>query len=71
MHLQDILNVLQQHEAFAGLVREVITMREDCIKELHSADIDRLSQISGKILAYDEIIAMCDLDLLRKRFPEI
>ena len=41
MHLQDNLNVLQQHEAFAGIVREVVTMREDCIKEMHSVDIDR------------------------------
>jgi|TARA_R110000796_G_scaffold121253_1_gene235428 hypothetical protein len=69
MQLQDNLNVLQNHEAFAGLVREVVTMREDCIKELHSADIDRLSQISGKILAYDEIIAICNWDSLIKRFP--
>ena len=70
MQLQDTLNVLQNHEAFAGLVREVVTMREDCIKELHSADIDRLSQISGKILAYDEIIAICNWDSLIKRFPD-
>ena len=70
MQLQDNLNVLQNHEAFAGLVREVVTMREDCIKELHSADIDRLSQISGKILAYDEIIAICNWDSLIKRFPD-
>jgi|TARA_B110000444_G_scaffold186094_1_gene175224 hypothetical protein len=70
MQLQDNLNVLQGHEAFAGLVREVVTMREDCIKELHSADIDRLSQISGKILAYDEIIGLCGWDSLIKRFPD-
>jgi len=70
VQLQDNLNVLQNHEAFAGLIREVVTMREDCIKELHSADIDRLSQISGKILAYDEIIALCNWDFLIKRFPD-
>jgi hypothetical protein len=70
MHLQDNLNVLQQHEAFAGIVREVVTMREDCIKEMHSVDIDRLPQISGKILAYDEIIAICNWDSLTKRFPD-
>ncbi len=71
MTLQEDLNVLMQHEAFAGLIKEVIRMREDSIRELQSAEIDRLAQVSGKILAYDEIIGMCDWELLRKRFPEV
>ena len=69
MHLQDNLNALQQHESFAGMVWEIVLMREECIRELQSAEIDRLPQVSGKILAYDEIIAMCNWDLLIKRFP--
>jgi|TARA_Y100000052_G_C2954329_1_gene89281 hypothetical protein len=71
MSLQEDLNVLMQYEAFARLTKEIVSMREDSIRELQSAEIDRLAQVSGKILAYDEIIGMCDLDLLRKRFPEV
>lgn len=71
MSLQEDLNVLMQHEAFAGLVKEVVRMREDSIRELQSAEIDRLPQVSGKILAYDEIISLCNVDLLRKRFPGV
>ncbi len=37
---------------------------------MHSADIEKLSQISGRILAYDEIIGLCGSDILNKRFPE-
>ena len=62
--------MLQNHETFARLVSEIVKMREECIAEMHSADIEKLSQISGRILAYDEIIGLCGADILNKRFPE-
>lgn len=71
MSLQDDLSMLQNHETFASLVSEIIRMREECITDLHSADIDKLSQISGKILAYDEITELCGREILQRRFPEV
>lgn len=70
MNLQKNLEMLQNHETFASLVQEIVRMREECISELHSADIDKLSQISGKILAYDEITSLCGREILQRRFPE-
>lgn len=70
MDLQQSISVLQNHETFARLVSEIVKMREECIAEMHSADIEKLSQISGRILAYDEIIGLCGSDILNKRFPE-
>jgi|TARA_Y100000114_G_C11756898_1_gene327328 hypothetical protein len=71
MNLQEALETLGHHESFAVLAKEIVKMREDSIQELHSADIDKLSQVSGKILAYDEIISLCDWDSLRRRFSEM
>jgi hypothetical protein len=70
MSLQKNLEMLQNHETFAALVQEIVRMREECISELHSADTDKLSQISGKILAYDEITSLCGKEILQRRFPE-
>ena len=46
-------------------------MREESIQELHSADIDKISQISGRILAYDEMLKLSGWDILKRRFPEV
>tara|TARA_R110000772_G_scaffold264155_1_gene384514 strand:+ start:493 stop:708 length:216 start_codon:yes stop_codon:yes gene_type:complete len=69
MTLQDNLNMLHNHEAFAELVEEIARIREECISEMHSADIEKLSQISGRILAYDEITSLCGWESLKRRFP--
>lgn len=71
MSLQNNLEMLQSHETFAALVQEIVRMREECISELHSADTGKLSQISGKILAYDEITSLCGKEILQRRFPEV
>tara|TARA_S200002703_G_scaffold77634_1_gene66940 strand:- start:240 stop:455 length:216 start_codon:yes stop_codon:yes gene_type:complete len=71
MNLQEALETLGHHESFAALVKEIVQMREDSIQELQSADIDKISQVSGKILAYDEIISLCNWDFLRRRFSEM
>lgn len=69
--LSEDIKTLQNHEAFGGFVNSVSQMREDAIKEMHSCTVEHLQQISGQILAYDEILEMCNLDLMRKRFPNI
>ncbi len=53
------------------MVKEIEAMREESIQELHSADIDKISQISGKILAYDEVLELSGSDILKRRFPDI
>jgi len=69
--LQDDIESLKHHEAFASFVHQIVQMREDCIQDLNKADIDVIQQTSGRILALDEIIEICDWDILRTRFPNI
>ena len=69
--LQDDIEILKHHEAFASFVHQVVQMREECIQDLNKADIDVIQQTSGRILALDEIIEMCDWEILRTRFPNI
>lgn len=69
--LQNHIAGLQHHESFAHMVKEIEAMREESIQELHSADIDKISQISGKILAYDEVLELSGSDILKRRFPDI
>jgi hypothetical protein len=67
--LPDDIESLQHHEAFASLVQQIVQMREDCIQDLHKADMEVIQQTSGRILALDEIIELCDWEVLRNRFP--
>ena len=69
--LQNHIAGLQHHESFAHMIKEIETMREESIQELHSADIDKISQISGRILAYDEVLELSGWDILKRRFPEV
>jgi hypothetical protein len=65
----DDIESLKHHEAFASLVQSIVQMREDCIQDLHKADMEVIQQTSGRILALDEIIELCDWEVLRNRFP--
>lgn len=67
--LQDDIEILKHHEAFASFVHQIVQMREDCIQDLHKADIEVIQQTSGRILALDEIIELCDWEGLSARFP--
>ncbi len=65
----DDIESLKHHEAFASLVQQIVQMREDCIQDLHKADMEVIQQTSGRILALDEIIELCGWEVLRNRFP--
>jgi hypothetical protein len=67
--IPDDIESLKHHEAFASLVQSIVQMREDCIQDLHKADMEVIQQTSGRILALDEIIELCDWEVLRNRFP--
>lgn len=69
--LSEHIKSLQNHEAFGGFVQSIVQMREDAIKEMHSCTVEQLQQVSGRILALDEILEMCNIELLRRRFPSV
>lgn len=60
MNLSDSIAVLANHEAFANYLNYIKGMREQAIADMHNLSTDGLQQISGRILAYNDILAMSD-----------
>ena len=68
MDLEQALQSLANHESFYTFINTVHQLREESIGELYKADYDNLHQVSGKILAYDQLLQMADHDTLKRRF---
>ena len=68
MTLEESVNTLKHHESFGAFINNVHQMREEEIAELSSASLEQVQQISGKILAYDEVLRMSNYEDMRKRF---
>lgn len=62
MTLNDAVKMLANHEAFAIYLENVKQMREQSIADMHNVSTDALQQISGRILAYNDILAMSEFD---------
>jgi len=62
MNLQDSVNMLANYEAFAIYLKNVKQMREQAITDMHNVNTDALQQISGRILAYNDILSMSESD---------
>lgn len=60
MNLNDAIAALSNHEAFAVYLAYIKGMREQGIADMHNAPTEALQQISGRILAYNDILAMSD-----------
>lgn len=56
MNLQDDLNTLRTHDSFIRYLRVINELREETISELHEASTDKIQQLSGRILSYDQIL---------------
>ncbi len=70
MSLQEDLKALSNHEHFARFLQVISDLREETIEELHNADSDKIQQISGRILTYDQILQMSDWRTIRRRFSD-
>jgi hypothetical protein len=68
MDLEKALEALSNHESFYTFINTIHQLREESIGELHKADYDNLHQVSGKILAYDQLLQMADYETLKRRF---
>ena len=68
MDLEQALQSLANHESFYTFINTVHQLREESIGELYKADYDNLHQVSGKILAYDQLLQMADFETLKRRF---
>ena len=70
MNIQDDIKKLQEYESFARFIKMIHDLREETIEEMHEAPTDRLKQLSGRIITYDQIIQMSDWRLLQARFHD-
>lgn len=68
MELEQALQALSNHEAFAKFIFTIRDLREEAIAELHKADFETIHQVSGRILTYDQILQMCDYNSIQRRF---
>ena len=70
MTLEDDLKALANHEHFARFVQVLHRLREETISEMHNADYEKLQQLSGRIITYDQILQLADWDKLRERHSQ-
>jgi hypothetical protein len=54
-----------------ALIQLINALREECIADMHEADTDKLQQLSGRIITYDQILQMVDWQSLQKKFSSI
>lgn len=64
---QEDVNYLSNFKQFGALLKDVRNLREEAIGEMHKAEPHVLAQISGKILAYDQILLITDADEVIKK----
>jgi hypothetical protein len=69
MALEKSLDHLSHVSQFADFLQSVSEEREACISALFNAPSEKMQQIAGQILAYDQILKMCNAEdiLFRKR----
>jgi hypothetical protein len=70
VNIQEDIKSLQNYESFARFIDLIHSLREETISELHEAPSDRIQQISGRIITYDQILQMCDWEKLQATFKD-
>ncbi len=70
VNIQDDIKSLQNYESFARFMSLIHSLREETISELHEAPSDKMQQISGRIITYDQMLQMCDWEKLQTTFKD-
>ena len=65
MNLQDDLNTLLTHDSFIRYLRVISELREETISELHEANSDKIQQLSGRLLSYDQILHLSNFNSIK------
>ena len=60
VNLEEDIRTLNQHESFARFIETIYSLREESIASLFEADKEQVQQLSGMILAYDQILKIVD-----------
>lgn len=65
------LERLHNSRDFLAFLEAVMEAREQYVRNLHDLDTARLQQVSGRILAYDDVCAVGKLDVLREKWRKL
>lgn len=55
------------YPAFSRILLNIKGIREECITSMHDVGTDRLQQLSGRILAYDDVLRMLNAESVIER----
>jgi hypothetical protein len=69
--LERDLRALSGNKSFANFLITIRQMRENSIILLHGAETSDVQQIAGSIVAFNEILQMCDIDRVVKNTENI
>jgi len=70
MPLEQSLDHLSHVSQFADFLQAIKDERESCISALFDAETEKVQQISGQILAYDQILTMSNAESVLFRHAE-
>jgi len=68
--MEDDIKTLGNHEAFARFIQSIEAAREEAISDIGGASSEQIQQLSGRIIAYDDILKMVNWEALRMRHQE-
>lgn len=67
MTLEQDIKWLSNHNQFANFAEAIVETRESYIAAMHDVSAERIQQISGRILAYDDMLKMINSTELIRR----
>jgi hypothetical protein len=70
MNLEQDIKWLSNHPQFANFIKTLVDTRESYIGALHDAEPNRIMQISGRVLAYDDVLRMVNAEELIRRHTQ-
>ena len=68
--MEEDIKTLTNYEAFARFIYSIEAAREEVIADMANSSTEVIQQLSGRILAYDDILKMVNWDDLRARHSQ-
>lgn len=64
------IDTLKTHDTFIRFLYFIETLRDECISDLHESSTEKIQQISGRILSYDQILEITEFKDLKHLFEQ-
>ena len=68
---EDVVDKLHNDKNFAEFCEEIHKSREYYISQMHDAPTEKLQQIAGRILAFDELLLMAHYEDLKRKWRDV